>query len=277
MSLLICRQNDVRAHWTSTVTALSRVLPEGSGRYAPKPASNGYEVELSLIGGASETTTRYTGGVIPIVPFLDVPPSVPVTYWLAWHERWRAPQAGPARNRSQFASSSIAIYFGMPGNKKRQVLRAEWAGAAIEKVGGKDQLLFQGSSAAHPHWHLAGVEDIIAERSATLSQFEASDTNQFGLASFSDFGEALVGGTSIETSFLGSNVEPATSEIPEAWARIHLAASARWAQEEWRGPENSNAMHAVDPASCIEIRSWIVSYVRYIQSELQSQVAHGRL
>ena len=275
MTVLVCRETDVVDHWRSTTEALRAILPESGGYYVHRPDSSGYSVDLVVGNSTSETTPRYSGGSAPIVPLLDVPTGRPSLYWMAWHEGWRPPQVGSRRKTRQFCSSSVAIYFGLSGFTKTQVLRAEWAGAEMVTVGTKIEIRFQGNGAAHPHWHLAGLERFDHEAGG-LAQFDAMEPAHTGLAAFTDVIDAIGPASDRTTDF--SEVDPVSStEIASAWARVHLATSARWAQEEWGGPGNSDATHASSPAHCREIRSWIVSCVRYLQSELQGQVSRRRM
>ena len=275
MTLLVCREADVFDHWRRTISALRDVLPENGGHYIHRPDPSSFSVELTVGKVPSETTHRYAGGRVPIVPFLDVPTGQPSTYWIAWHEGWRLPQARSRSKSRQFRSSSITIYSGLPGCAKTQVLRAEWAGAEAVSVGSKTKIRFQGNGAAHPHWHLAGLDRATVETGG-LAQFDAADTETTALAAFAE-AVASADPNSDRITHAGSADLPRLADIAPAWARIHLAASARWAQEEWNGPGSADTMHAFNPADCGEIRSWIVSCVRYLQSELQGQVRRRRM
>lgn len=274
MTILICRHAEVIGHWKQTLTALRKILPE-NGHHYTLSNEEGYEVELTVGNAAREVTLRYDGRHIPVVPFLDVPSGRTSTYWLAWHEGWRQPQTGTGRDRRQYRSSSIAVYVGEPGSNKDQVLRAEWAGAEYETVGKSRQIVFQGRGAAHPHWHLAGLENNGNIATRGLSQFEPAEPAAIGLAAFADeAGDA--GAVRDGTAFLEAGRNSRLDMIEPAWASIHLATSARWAQMEWTGPSGPHDTHSANPVNCGEIRSWVVSCVRYLQSELQGQVRRGR-
>lgn len=272
MTVLICRHAEVTDHWKKMLAGLRAVLPENGLHYRISQAGN-YDAELTVGNVAAEKTLRYDGRLIPVVPFIDVTQGQPTTYWLAWYEAWRQPQTGGAQGRRQFRSSSVTIYNGSAGSNKRQVLRAEWAGAEVVTIGKERQVVFQGRHAAHPHWHLAGLEKTV-DLERNTSQPEADERSPTGLAAFGTPTDREVG-VADRTALLEGNTSD-LDLIDPAWARVHLATSARWAQAEWRGPSGSNDTHATNPASCEEVRSWVISCIRYLQSELQGQISRAR-
>lgn len=265
MSVLVCRQDAVHAHWQKLRASFRKILPE-NGSYYEVEALSADRVQLRLGNGASETTIRYDGQRIHLVPFIDVAPGQQQNYWLAWYESWKDPQAEQGKTRRQFHSSSITVYAGLPGGNKYQVLRAEWAGGDLVGKGKDRKVVFQGKGAAHPHWHLSGLEAMAAGVSDFAESVSVDVDDELAQLA-RELGEDI-GGPADQPSRL--------ERIDPAWASIHLATSARWAQNEWLGQDGPHDVHASDPASCGEIRSWLVSCVRYLQSELQNQILRGR-
>lgn len=257
MMLLYASKPDILEHWKNTVTALNTVLPERPGGYTGRSTADGLAVELVLRSADNEIALRHNDRPVPVVPFLDGLRDGSETYWLAWHEAWRVPQlSGKTRKGNlQFRSSSLTVYVGEIGAAKTQTLRAEWAGAEVQS--GTTAIVFQGGGAAHPHWHLSvlhGIEDGEIPRDGTRS--------------------SLTEETEASTTF--AILEARLRSLDPAWAGVHLAVSARWAEFEWPGPEGPHDMHAQNPTSLNQIRTWIVSCTRYLQSELQAQLQRGR-
>ncbi|MDP2779279.1 hypothetical protein [Devosia sp.] len=269
MTVLICRQSDVAAHWQNIRADFRRILPENGAFYDIERLSED-RVQLRLGNGAAETTIRYDGQRVHLVPFLDVVSDQPQNYWLAWYESWKDPQSGQGKSRRQFHSSSITVYAGSPGSNKYQVLRAEWAGGEVVGNGKDQKVVFQGKGAAHPHWHLSGLETLGTAPLQLVDDVVADSDDELAM---------LARELGAEDELLGTIAFPSQSRlerIDPAWASIHLATSARWAQKEWTGQDGPHDMHATDPESCGEIRSWLISCVRYLQSELQTQIHRGR-
>lgn len=262
---LVCSRGEVRDHRGALAAALRAILPAQGGQVVARVSGDDLEADLRLSGTDQEYAGR-RGLPTPVVPMLEATPDSPSRFWLAWHEGWRAPQPmtgrrAPRKGSIQFRTSSVSVYVGDPGAPKRQVIRGEWAGAEVSSATGRPA--FQGNGAAHPHWHYAGLD--------------ADDKDGGGLSALaaSTFG-AEAGVVDFEPDAPAPQVARAARGSDAAWAGVHLAASARWAQLEWLGPRGPDAAHAFDPADCAEIRRWIVSCVRYLQSELQGQLVRSR-
>lgn len=137
--------------------------------------------------------------------------------------------------------------------------RLEWSG--YDESSG--QFVLPGSGAGHPHWQF-GVDpsdgsatgetaDEIAEE---LRQIETDDT-----ALLLDDG-------------LGEIVEAVSSpsKFRSFWKRMHFPSNAAWATAIW-DPANDPAgvkSHAWSPSSSDEIDNWVVSAIRYVQSEFRN-------
>lgn len=255
--LLYASKSDITEHWRATVRSLNTILPERPSGYTGLPTSDDLAIELVVRGAESEVALRHNDRPVPVVPFLTGLRDSAQTYWLAWHETWRLPQqpSKTRKNNLQFRSSSLTIYVGEVGSAKMQALRAEWAGAEVQS--GTNAVVFQGNGAAHPHWHLAGLHD-------------PSSTRQ------GDAGQLAELAAEAETSESFAALEPQLQSLEPAWAGVHLAASARWAEMEWRGPVGPHDMHAHAPVDCGQIRTWIVSCTRYLQAELRAQLLRSR-
>jgi hypothetical protein len=52
------------------------------------------------------------------------------------------------------------------------------------------------------------------------------------------------------------------------WTGIHLAAAARWYEQEWIGPEGPQESHATGPNQTEALQRWLSSCVRYVQAEI---------
>lgn len=255
--LLFASKPQIAEHWQATVKSLNTILPERPSGYTGIKSADDLTVELALRGAESETALRHNDRPVPVVPFLTGLRSGSQTYWLAWHETWRTPQqtSKTRKNNLQFRSSSLTVYVGEVGSAKTQALRAEWAGAEVQS--GTNTVVFQGSGAAHPHWHLAGLYD-----PASLDMGAPQPIDDLG--------------GQVEISETFAALDPRLQSLEPAWAGVHLAASAKWAEAEWPGPDGPHDMHAHAPGNCDQIRTWIVSCTRYLQAELRSQLTRSR-
>jgi hypothetical protein len=260
MPVLIKRFREVRAHWHATADAFTKVLPKTGGDYRADFDTGGLHAVLRCINYPDEVAVRLGGTQVLVVPFLPNLREEEPQYWLGWHEEWEQPrQRSPART-IQFRSTAITIYYGQVGAAKRQLLRAEWAGAESYDVTERRHV-FQADGAGHPHWHVDGIrsyyDDIGQQIETALMGFDSDQPELCGLISLSTF----------ET--------PTKAEL--AWTGIHLAAAVRWAVTPWPGPTGPHEMHAASPTDCAEIRCWLASCARYLQVQFQQEIGRGRL
>jgi hypothetical protein len=259
MPVLTQRWTEIRAHWHATAHALKGVLPADGGDYHPEYEHGAARATLICGKYPNEIAERMGGTVVRVVPFLAATSEDELRYWLGWYEEWQLPAQGKATRSLQFRSSAITIYYGGAGTTKRQLLRAEWAGAESYSEA-KNRHVFQADGAAHPHWHLDGIrtyyDDIARQIEATLTGFDRDQPELAGLVPLSTFNT------------------PTREEL--AWTGIHLAAAVRWAEAPWPGPPGPHETHATSPTDTKQIRSWLTSCVRYLQVQFQHEIERGR-
>lgn len=260
MPVLVRRFHQVRERWHATANAFSKVLPVTGGDYRADFDNVGSQAILRCRNYPDEAAVRIGGTQVLVVPFLPTLRQEEPQYWLGWHEEWEQPRQKSPTKSIQFRSSAITIYYGQVGMAKRQLLRAEWAGAESYDAN-ENRHVFQADGAAHPHWHLDGIrsyyDDIGQQMATTLTGFDSDQAEFADLISLSAF------------------KTPTKAEL--AWTGIHLAAAVKWAVSPWPGPAGPHEMHAASPTDCAEIRCWLASCARYLQVQFQQEIGRGRL
>jgi hypothetical protein len=274
MALLLERMDAINAHWQLLRGSLESVLPRGNGRvYIDREHSSSPTAALKCSNYADEIAERYGGLEVPVVPLLNSQNEEDAWFWLGWHEEWTAPNLGKTGKRLQFRSSAITVYIGLRGHVKRQLLRAEWAGPT-EQI--DHRYVFQADGAAHPHWHVDGIKSYIDDVSRAFDRLSqdrevARELARDRVRDFADEAaeEDITGLFEIPTVPL-----PSSGDL--TWTEIHLAACARWAEQPWPGPEGPHDMHANNPATCEQIRFWVLSCVRYLQAQIEDKLLRAR-
>jgi hypothetical protein len=265
MPLLISRPPQVKEHWHAVAHALGAILPGGTNTYRAvweEPAAT--TATLKCQSYEVETAERQNGMRVPVVPLIAALPGESPVYWISWYEVW-VPERRLRSPGLQFQASAVTVYYGVSGESKRQLFRAEWAG--VQTV--EQQVdVFQGGGAAHPHWHVDAIRDYIQGIKLELERLtqEAVLNRELALDRVRDFGDDRAE-RDVAGLFLAPQLRLPT-EIEMSWTGIHLAAEARWSEQLWPGPEGPHDVHAKGPKDLGAIRWWLTSCVRYIQFEI---------
>jgi hypothetical protein len=277
MGMLIKDIADINGHWRRAAYELEQSLPKTGGRYKADFQNGGLSTSLICSEYASETAFHCDEFTVPVVPLVETLPGSPPNYWLGWYEEWVTPKRRAAKGKQQFKLSAILIYHGGAGSRKRQVLRAEWAGPE-DYDREKGAYIFQGKHAAHPHWRLDGlplhIENIKERWEKSIREFELP--REIAVDRVKEFGSVQVE-QDISGMFDAGDFPTVETADELAWARVHLASNARWSERPWAGPSFPHDMHANVPTEFAHLRGWLTSCVRYLQVELGAQLAHGRL
>lgn len=267
---------DIHIHWNKIVNELQEILPRNGGFYNATFRTGDLSTSLVCQNYRDEVAIRYNEFSVPVVPFLETVPGDSPVYWLAWYEEWGRPKRRASQGRQQFKSSSIIIYYGNIGERKRQVLRAEWAGPD-DYDSKKKSYVHQGKSAGHPHWHIDGLHVYINELRAKWEKL-ANDfelNKKLAVDTVREFGDDQA--EKDVSQILSWSEFPGIDAADElAWAGIHLASNARWSEKPWAGPKVPHDMHANVPTDCAQVRRWLTSCVRYLQVELEDQLLKAR-
>ena len=276
MPILLQRLAEIREHWQAVANDFANTLPRTGGTYRVSRDISAPGIAILVCTNfRDELAVRYGGTRVTVVPFLQTTADEMPRYWLGWYEEWHPPTGRKSERRLQYRSSAITIYYGTQGERKRQLLRAEWAGAEYfdERLG---RYIFQADGAAHPHWHVNGIRGYFDDLAQELEKV-ARDTElcrDIAVDRVRDFGNEDVEADIAELITFPSFPLPSASEL--SWTTIHLAANARWCDNPWRGPTGPQDMHANTPSDCIQIRRWLISCVRYLQAEIESNLIRGR-
>lgn len=270
MPLLLKRREEVKNHWHAAAHELGGILPGEKRLYRSRwdePAGTAATMICQAFPG--EWAERDNGLRVPIVPLIQSLPDESPVYWVSWFEQWSPEEKANSRNL-QFRSSSITFYRGAQDSPKLQLLRAEWTG--VQKIE-KSTDIFQGSGAAHPHWHfdaLHGYLDDVARQIDAVGGLSDAIQGE-AVEEFREFGDEQAE-REVAAIFLPRTVQlPSQSEL--SWSAIHLAAAARWSEEAWPGPDGPHDVHARGPESLEALRRWIYSCVRYVQAEINKAEA----
>lgn len=137
--------------------------------------------------------------------------------------------------------------------------RLEWSG--YDESSG--QFVLPGSGAGHPHWQfgvdaldVGSTSETADEIADELLQDETDDTALL----LDDEAQAI------------AEPAPSSAKLRAFWKRMHFPSNAAWATAIW-DPANDPAgvkSHAWSPSSSDDIDNWVISAVRYVQSEFRN-------
>jgi hypothetical protein len=274
MPLLLERMKDINAHWDALRGDFQSFLrPENGAYYIDKDESAPGTATLKSRNFPDEVAERFGGTVVPVVLFLSDHANEQPWFWLGWHEEWGIPSSSRSGKRLQFRSSAVTVYLGIRGNAKRQLLRAEWAGAE-ELIDGR--YVFPASGSAHPHWHVDGIRGYLNDVSRSWDRLisERNAARDLAVDRVREFGDEHAQQDIAGLFTLPPVSLPGPSDL--AWTEIHLAACARWAEQPWPGPGGPHDTHASNPENCQQLRLWLTSCVRYLQAEIEDKLLRGR-
>jgi hypothetical protein len=274
MVALLETRNGIRAHWRTAASQLGAALPLTGGNYFAQYNSSEYVASLGCNNHPNEVALREGGLAVPVVPLLHSTSDDSIDYWLGWHEQWRVPTSGSTR-RLQFKFSAVTVYWGPKGVSKRQLIRAEWAGAdGYDQTRERD--VFPADGSAHPHWHIDGFRTQLEELRRQIDEVvnEHELKRELAEEQIREFGERESESAIVSLFDLPSIRLPSNSEL--AWTRIHLATNASWSSNLWSGPDGPHDTHAQNPNSVAEIRNWLMSCVRYLQSQIEKEIHRAR-
>lgn len=134
--------------------------------------------------------------------------------------------------------------------------RLEWSG--FDESSG--QFVPPGSGAGHPHWQF-GVDALDASPSGETADEIASELLQVA----TDDTALLLDGEAPAIT----EPAPSSAKLRAFWKRMHFPSNAAWATTIW-DPANDPAgvkSHAWSPSSSDDIDNWVISAIRYVQSE----------
>lgn len=267
MGLLLETRTVIEDHWRTSAIAMAENLPGGSrvhSAYWDKPA--GTSASLRCQAFPNEIAIRQDGiSTAPIVPLIASSPGESPIYWMGWYETW----AAMSTRRLRFCSSGITVHYGPEGVPKRQLFRAEWSGV----IGVEKEIdIFQGRGAAHPHWHIDAVQSYLDDMFQQMHRWKREVQLRATADAVQEFGAE--GAPQEDSSDAVASLVP-DSEL--SWTQMHFAANARWSKRLWPGSEGPHDVHAVGPENVGELRSWLASCVRYIQSEINKPLSKGHM
>jgi hypothetical protein len=256
---LYAQVEGVEKHWKLLLKELSEVLPGVAGKYYFEPSTfQGIIGDLKSQNFLDQKASRARGAETPVVPLI-LTKSSNVDYWLSLHQEWQE-DSSPRARRLIYYTTSLTVFFGpATSNEKLQLFRAEWPGVRLQTDG---TYVFEAMGAGHPHWQFDAYQSRAREiESERLRLIELGHTLN-DLYRVEDFSETII-------TELSSEDLAARDRCLKRLTRIHFASCANWAVLPWTGDDLITESHARGPKNPREIINWIVSTIRYIQSEVR--------
>jgi len=268
-SPLLVQRGDIENHWRLLITELSAILPEDGASYTIDSSTyRGIVGDLFSNSFRSMKAIRERGQITSVVPLLHED-HADFSYWLGYHQSWRANPV-PRLRQLMYNTTGITVYFGDPNNEEKvHLFRAEWPGVRAQRSGKDEIFVFEAPGAGHPHWQF----DAYQTRSIQVEEerqrlTDISRVLKDARLELEDFGDVVM-------SELVSMEEVRRHVCMQRLTGVHFASNAEWASKRWNGDAAETQSHTRGPMNTTEILNWTVSSIIYIQRELSRSLLKG--
>jgi hypothetical protein len=248
-----CKTKELTDHWAVVRLVLANVAELNPNRLVFEKSVSGLEQSVAWAEDTTETAQRNLGTAARVIPLGEHEGATP-GWWLSWYEKWRP--IGQ-KHKVEFDSTGITFFFGLRGQQKLQVLRAEWVGPDASGV-------FDGKHAAHPHWHIDTPIWAAARQIGAAPAFTGQPNDSIFIGDVDAPATDSEPFVAPENEFPGSD----TRTTPDL-SKLHLAMIATWQNTKFLPPSSALTSHQASPESTSMIQNWLASTCAYAALELR--------